>query len=284
MFISNRLCIFDNRKMNELLPHWSIGKLINYIFIPRLVLGINGGPQPSGFCLSEQRITKIPGHSNPVIRSFDYSTDAASYKADLQAIISICNLLFSVNINMTLVKKYWELFLVFFKIGAFTFGGGYAMIPLIKNEVVGKRNWLNDDEFIDMLAIAQSMPGPISLNTAIFVGSKRLGFRGSLVSGLGIILPSFVVILLIAIVFIQFKNNPVVERIFKGIRPAVVALIAAPLFSLGKAARISLKTIWIPIVVALSVWLLGVSPIYIVIASILLGIAYFLYIKNKTKL
>ncbi|MGI6049117.1 MAG: chromate transporter, partial [Petrimonas sp.] len=90
---------------------------------------------------------------------------------------------------MSLYKQYWELFLVFFKIGAFTFGGGYAMIPLIRNEVVRKRTWLNDDEFMDMLAIAQSMPGPIALNTALFVGNKRRGFKGSLFSGLGIILP-----------------------------------------------------------------------------------------------
>ena len=135
---------------------------------------------------------------------------------------------------MSLVKKYWELFLVFFKIGAFTFGGGYAMIPLIRNEVVYKKKWLDDNEFMDMLALAQSVPGPISLNTAIFVGNKRLGFKGSLFTGVGIILPSFIIILIIAILFTQFKENPTIERIFKGIRPAVVALIAAPLLGLGE--------------------------------------------------
>ena len=127
------------------------------------------------------------------------------------------------------IRNYGELFLVFFKIGAFTFGGGYAMIPLIRNEVVKKKRWLNDNEFMDMLAIAQSIPGPIALNTALFVGNKRLGFKGSLFSAAGIILPSFIIILLIAILFSQFSDNPIVERIFKGIRPAVVALIAAPL-------------------------------------------------------
>ena len=139
-------------------------------------------------------------------------------------------------------KQYRELFTVFFKIGAFTFGGGFAMIPLIRNEVVVKRNWLDDDQFMDMLAIAQSMPGPVALNTALFVGNKRLGFKGSLFSGAGVILPSFLTILLIAIVFTQFKDNQVVERIFKGIRPAVVALIAAPLLGLGKAAGVNIKT------------------------------------------
>lgn len=184
---------------------------------------------------------------------------------------------------MGLLKKYGELFLVFFKIGAFTFGGGYAMVPLIRNEVVKKRNWLTDNEFMDMLAIAQSMPGPIALNTSLFVGNKRMGFKGSLFSGLGIILPSFLIILLIAMVFVQFKENPVVERIFKGIRPAVVALIAAPLLGLGKSAGVSLKNSWIPAAVALLVWLLGVSPVYIVIAAIVLGVLHFAYIRKKVK-
>lgn len=179
------------------------------------------------------------------------------------------------------MKKYWELFLVFFKIGAFTFGGGYAMIPLIRNEVVKKHNWLNDDEFMDMLALAQSMPGPIALNTALFVGNKQKGFKGSLFSGAGIILPSFITILFIAIIFTQFKENPFIERIFKGIRPAVVALIVAPVISLGKAAGVKWKNAIIPICVALGVWWLKISPIYMVIAAILLGIGHYVVI-NKT--
>lgn len=182
---------------------------------------------------------------------------------------------------MNKIKQYWELFLVFFKIGAFTFGGGYAMIPLIRNEVVNKKGWIEDEEFMDMLAIAQSMPGPISLNTALFVGSKRLGFKGSLFSGAGIILPSFIVILLIAMVFTQFKDNPVVERVFKGIRPAVVALIVAPLLSLGKSAGVRWKNLWIPVVVALAVWKLSISPVYIVLAAILLGIAHYIYQRKR---
>lgn len=184
---------------------------------------------------------------------------------------------------MKLAKQYWELFVVFFKIGAFTFGGGYAMIPLIRNEVVDKKLWLDEDEFMDMLAIAQSMPGPISLNTALFVGNKRLGIKGSLFSGAGIILPSFIIILLIAMVFTQFKENPVIERIFKGIRPAVVALIAAPLLSLGKSAGVKLKNLWIPIVVALSIWLLHISPVYVILAAIILGVSYYLFAKQTMK-
>lgn len=176
---------------------------------------------------------------------------------------------------------YFQLFLSFFKIGAFTFGGGYAMIPLIQAEVVSKKKWLEESEFIDMLAIAQSVPGPIALNTAVFVGNKTRGKKGSVITSLGIILPSFIVILLIALVFTEFKNNPGVERVFKGIRPAVVALIAAPLWKMGKSAGITWKTIWIPVVAALLIWLLGISPVYIVIAAIIGGILFRLWGKSK---
>ncbi|HTN68681.1 MAG TPA: chromate transporter [Dysgonamonadaceae bacterium] len=178
------------------------------------------------------------------------------------------------------MKKYLEIFLVFFKIGAFTFGGGYAMLPLIQNEVVDKKKWLDNKEFIDMLAIAQSMPGPIALNTAIFVGNKRKGVKGSVFSSLGIILPSFIIILLLVIVFTQFRENPTVESIFKGIRPAVVALIFAPLLKMGKDADITWQNIWVTIVVALIVGLLNVSPILIIVAAIFLGISYKIFIKR----
>src|SRR5690606_35714899 len=106
---------------------------------------------------------------------------------------------------MNLAKQYLELFLVFFKIGAFTFGVGYAMIPLIRNEVVNKKVWLADNEFMDILGLVQSVPGSISLNTAILVGNNRLCFKGSLFTRAGIILPSFIIIILLAIVFTQFK-------------------------------------------------------------------------------
>jgi len=212
------------------------------------------------------------------------STDAASYKKQIGKNLSFCDLLFFfIMIKHTHMKRHLELFLVFLKIGAFTFGGGYAMIPLIRNEVVKKKKWLEDDEFMDMLAIAQSMPGPMALNAALFVGNKRLGFKGSLFSGLGVILPSFIIILFIAVIFTQFKDNPVIERIFKGIRPAVVALIAGPLTTLGKAAGITRKNAWIPIIVIIAVWLLKISPVYIVIIAILIGIIHLAYLKQKLK-
>lgn len=181
------------------------------------------------------------------------------------------------------MKFYLRLFWAFFKIGAFTFGGGYAMIPLIQREVVHRKKWLAEEEFIDMLAIAQSVPGPISLNTAVFVGNKVKGIKGSLVASLGIILPSFIVILLIALVFTEFKNNPGVERVFKGIRPAVVALIAAPLWNMGKKAGIGWKTLWIPVGAALVIWLGGISPVYVVMAAIAGGLGWYLFYLKKRR-
>lgn len=148
------------------------------------------------------------------------------------------------------------------------------MIPLIQKEVVDRKGWLREEEFVEMLAIAQSCPGPLALNTAIFVGYKTRGLRGVLCSSLGTILPSFIIILLIAMVFTDFKNNPGVERVFKGIRPAVVALIAAPLWQMGKSAGITRKTVVIPIAAALLIWLTGLSPIYVIIAAIVGGLAW----------
>lgn len=162
---------------------------------------------------------------------------------------------------------YIDAFRLFFKIGAFTIGGGYAMVPLIEEEVVNKKNWITQEDFIDLLAISQSAPGILAVNISIFVGYKLRGIRGSLVTALGTVLPSFLIILAIALFFHNFKDNEAVERIFKGIRPAVVALIAAPTFSMGKSARISWTNCWIPIVSALLIWLLEFSPVWIIIAA-----------------
>lgn len=169
---------------------------------------------------------------------------------------------------------YIEAFSIFFKIGAFTIGGGYAMVPLIENEIVNKRNWVAKEDFIDLLAIAQSAPGVLAVNISIFIGYRLRGIRGSLVTALGTILPSFLIILAIALFFHNFKENPVVERIFKGIRPAVVALIAAPTFSMAKSAKINCYNIWIPVVSALLIWQLNFSPVWIIIAA---GVGGYLY-------
>ena len=173
-----------------------------------------------------------------------------------------------------------QLFTIFFKIGAFTIGGGYAMIPLIEAEIVTKKGWVAKEDFLDLLAIAQSAPGVFAVNIAIFIGYRLRGVRGCLVTALGAILPSFLIILCIALFFLRFKENPTVEAIFKGIRPAVVALIAAPTFNLAKAAKINRYTIWIPIISALLIWLLGFSPIWIILLAGIGGYVWELKIKN----
>ena len=178
---------------------------------------------------------------------------------------------------------YLKLFISFFKIGAFTFGGGWAMIPLIEREVVDKQNWIKREDFVDALAIAQSLPGVLAVNISILIGNKLRGLKGCLMATLGTILPSFLIILAIAIWFVQTYDNPVVERIFKGIRPAVVALIVSPVFSTAKTARINIKTVIIPIIVALSIWLGGISPISILLLRAIGGILYCNHVIASSK-
>ena len=122
---------------------------------------------------------------------------------------------------------FWKLFWTYIKIGTFTIGGGYAMLPLIEREVVDKHHWIDGQEFLDMIALAQAAPGLIAVNSAIFIGWKIYGWRGVVATILGAILPSFLIILLIAMVFRNIREYPVIEAVFKGVRPAVVALIAA---------------------------------------------------------
>lgn len=149
-----------------------------------------------------------------------------------------------------------RLFATFFKIGAFTFGGGWAMISIIEREIVDKYHWIERDEFLDLLAVAQSLPGILAVNISVAVGDKLRGLKGSVCSAAGTIAPSFMIILLIAMFLTPdiITNNPVISSIFKGIRPVVVALIVAPVITSAKAAGINWRTIWIPVAVALLIW------------------------------
>lgn len=174
-----------------------------------------------------------------------------------------------------------ELFFTFLKLGAFTIGGGYAMIPLIEKELIDKKGWLNREEFLELLALAQSAPGILAMNIAVSIGYTTRKKAGIYAASLGAVLPSFVIILLIASVFTSFRDNPVIESIFKGIRPAVVALIATPLFRLAKSANITHKTMVIPIGTAILVGFCGLSPIWIILSSALGGILWFWIIKRK---
>ena len=153
-------------------------------------------------------------------------------------------------------NTYFQLFSTFFKIGSFTFGGGWAMISIIQREVVEKRHWIKQEEFLDLLAIAQSMPGILAVNISTVIGDRLKGVKGSLAAALGTIRPSFIIILMIAIFLTPdaIKNNPTLTAIFKGIRPAVVALIIAPVITTAKSAGINLKTVLIPVAVALLIY------------------------------
>lgn len=168
----------------------------------------------------------------------------------------------------------FESFKTFFKIGMFTLGGGYAMIPLIQKEVVEKHQWVSRDEMLDLIAIAQSCPGVFAINISTFIGYKLNKTRGALCTTIGTALPSFLIILLIAMFFHTFSDNHAVQAIFRGIRPAVVALIAVPTFNLAKSAGINRRTLWIPVVSALLIWACGVSPITIIF---IIGIAGYLW-------
>ena len=176
----------------------------------------------------------------------------------------------------------WQLFWVFAKIGAFTIGGGYAMIPIIQAEM-SRRGWIGDDDLPDIVALSQSAPGVMAVNISIFAGHKLRGFKGSVAATLGSILPSFLIILGIAMFFSAFKDNPYVERAFKGIRPVVISLIAIPMVNM---ARKSCKNIWTWLVAAASLVLvafLNVSPIYIILCVLVLGFSITYYKEGRWK-
>ena len=183
---------------------------------------------------------------------------------------------------------FWQLFYTYLKIGTFTIGGGYAMLPLIQREVVDRKGWIDEEEFLNMIALAQAAPGLIAVNSAIFIGWRIGGWRGVCGAVLGAVLPSFVIILAIAMVFSEWKELPAVEAVFKGIRPAVVALIAAPLYKMAKTAvgKKSQFTNYLPLLVSLAaallIWLGGVNPVWVILATIVITlIAEWIIIRNS---
>ena len=184
------------------------------------------------------------------------------------------------NVTQKMVK-YCELFYSFLKIGTFTVGGGYAMIPLMEEELVDKRQWMSREEFLDQLALSQSMPGVLAVNMATGLGYRLRGMWGAVSAIAGNIVMPIVFILVLALLFREFRDNIYVERFFMGVRPAVVALIAAPVFRLGQSAKIGWKDCWIPIVAALLIWLFDVSPILIILAAVALGFAYGRIVNKK---
>lgn len=169
-----------------------------------------------------------------------------------------------------------KFFLTCCKIGLFTIGGGYAMIPAMERDFVDKNHWVDHEEFMNIMVVAQTTPGIFSIDLASHIGYKLRGMWGGIVGALGIALPSIVCILLIAMFFHAFKDNVYVANFFRGVRPVVVALIAAPCFKMAQSAHIGWRTAWIPLVCCLLIALLEVSPILIILVA---GIAGFVYGK-----
>ncbi len=177
--------------------------------------------------------------------------------------------------------KFINLFVSFSKIGMFTFGGGYAMIPLIEAEVIDKRGWIKKEEFLDLLTLAQSIPGPLALNTSAFVGYKMRGYRGALMSLLGVVLPSFTTLLLVALFFTTIRDNAVVIAAFNGMRPAVVALMTAPMFTLMKGVHPAL--IVVSVVTMFCMWWWSISPVYMIVAAIIVSGVWGVKLKKRLK-
>jgi chromate transporter len=172
------------------------------------------------------------------------------------------------------MKKILNMFWTFFKIGAFTFGGGYAMIPLIEAEIVGKKQWLSKEDFLDVIVISQTFPGALAVNSSIFIGFRIGGLLGAITGLLGVILPSFFIILLVAVFFMKFRDYYYVDLIFKGISAAVPMLILIAVVSLSKSLKKSYINIIIIIFSMASILFLNVHPVIVILSSALYGIIF----------
>lgn len=178
------------------------------------------------------------------------------------------------------MRKIIELFISIFKIGAFTFGGGYAMIPLIEEEVVTKRNWIKKEEFMDILVVSQSLPGALAINTSIFLGYKIAGFIGAVAALLAVILPSFMIIILIATFFMKFRDNEIVNAAFKGISAAVPMLVLVGAISLSRGLKKNTRTVLTIIISVIALSFFDINPILIIAIAAIFGILFLRGNKN----
>lgn len=174
-----------------------------------------------------------------------------------------------------------DLFSTFFKIGLFTFGGGYAMISLMQREVVENKKWITSEDMSDMITISESTPGPVSVNVATFVGYKVAGVFGALCSTLGVVVPSFLIIVLLSGVLDVLQDNQIFQNAFFGIRAAVIALILKTFISMYKECPKDIFSYLIMILTLMCVLFLDVNPIYLIICSAILGIIYSFVINRK---
>ena len=178
------------------------------------------------------------------------------------------------------MEKLFKMFLTFFKIGSFTFGGGYAMIPLIEEEVVKRNKWITKEEFMDVLVISQSFPGALAINASTFIGYKIGGLRGAFLGLLGVALPSFLIILIVATVFMQFRNNYYVNLAFKGISAAVPMLVLVAVVSLGKSVQKNITNLTLIIIGVIALTFFNINPIIVIVVSAIFGIVF---LRKKVK-
>lgn len=181
------------------------------------------------------------------------------------------------------IKKASQLFLTFLKIGAFTFGGGYAMIPLIQKEIVEKRRWITDDDILEIVAVAESTPGPIAINAATFVGFRICGFFGALFATIGVVIPSFFIILGISFVLKEFQSIKVVQYAFNGIRAGVLALIVKALWSMYKQCPKNIIAYIIMTAAFVLTAFLNVNVLIIIIGCAIFGLVSSIVISRRAK-
>lgn len=181
------------------------------------------------------------------------------------------------------LSRIWTLFGVFFKIGAFTFGGGYAMIPLISREIVEKRRWLSAQELLDVVAIAESTPGPIAVNSATFVGYKIAGVPGAFAATFGVVLPSFVVITLLSFVLRQFEQLRAVKYAFFGVRAGVLALLFKALFSMYRQCPHNRLSLILMAIAFLATAFLQISPLIVIAGCALAGLAAAFFCRRSAQ-
>ena len=172
------------------------------------------------------------------------------------------------------MKELLTIFWTFFKIGAFTFGGGYAMLPLLQKDIVEKRGWATDEELLDYFALGQCIPGIIAVNTATFIGHKLRGFWGAVVALLGIVAPSFIIISVIAAFIQNFAELEVVQHAFAGIRIAVCVLIISAVIKMGKSSIRDLPCLLVFLAALVLLILFSPSPVFIVIGAVVLGLIF----------
>lgn len=172
------------------------------------------------------------------------------------------------------------LFLTFLKACGLTLGGGYATVRPLRTKLVEKNGWMSEENFAECLTVAQTMPGILTMNMAVYMGKSLDGWRGSAFALLGTLLPPFLVLLVVASFFDDIRSLPGISSFLRGARPAIVALILLPCLQMWRSWKVSLSTVWIPVGAAIAIGLLGVSPVYIIAGLVLLGVLYGLMVNN----